>query len=33
VCASFVCNIFLSGLQLYGAIASGSLSLLTTMAD
>lgn len=28
VYSSFVCNIFLSGLQLYGAIASGSLSLL-----
>ncbi|KAH8422285.1 cation diffusion facilitator family transporter [Aspergillus melleus] len=33
VYGSFVCNIFLSGLQLYGAIASGSLSLFTTMAD
>lgn len=33
VYSSFVCNIFLSGLQLYGAIASGSLSLFTTMAD
>jgi len=30
---SFVCNILLAGLQLYGAIASGSLSLFTTMAD
>jgi cation diffusion facilitator family transporter len=30
---SFVCNIFLSGLQLYGAVSSGSLSLFTTMAD
>ncbi|KAF9893933.1 hypothetical protein FE257_008904 [Aspergillus nanangensis] len=33
VWGSFGCNIFLSGLQLYGAIASGSLSLFTTMAD
>lgn len=33
VYSSFICNIFLSGLQLYGAIASGSLSLFTTMAD
>ncbi|KAK4991058.1 hypothetical protein LTR28_001400, partial [Elasticomyces elasticus] len=30
---SFVANVFLAGLQLYGAIASGSLSLFTTMAD
>ena len=30
---SFVCNIFLSGLRLYGTIASGSLSLFATMAD
>lgn len=33
VWGSFIANIFLSGLQLYGAIASGSLSLFTTMAD
>ena len=33
VYGSFVCNIILSGLQLYGAVASGSLSLFTTMAD
>lgn len=30
---SLIANIFLSGLQLYGAVSSGSLSLLTTMAD
>lgn len=30
---SLIANIVLSGLQLYGAIASGSLSLFTTMAD
>ncbi|GAB7354980.1 hypothetical protein MBLNU459_g5592t1 [Dothideomycetes sp. NU459] len=30
---SFAANIMLAGLQLYGAIASGSLSLFTTMAD
>lgn len=30
---SFAANILLAGLQLYGAIASGSLSLFTTMAD
>lgn len=30
---SLVANILLSGLQLYGAISSGSLSLFTTMAD
>ncbi|KAK9321604.1 hypothetical protein V1517DRAFT_262004 [Lipomyces orientalis] len=30
---SFAANVILSGLQLYGAIASGSLSLFTTMAD
>lgn len=30
---SFVANVILAGLQLYGAIASGSLSLFTTMAD
>lgn len=30
---SLVANIFLSGLQLYGAVSSSSLSLFTTMAD
>lgn len=30
---SFAANVVLAGLQLYGAIASGSLSLFTTMAD
>ncbi|KAI1462471.1 hypothetical protein F4805DRAFT_464662 [Annulohypoxylon moriforme] len=30
---SFVANVLLSVLQMYGAISSGSLSLLTTMAD
>jgi len=30
---SFAANLILAGLQLYGAIASGSLSLFTTMAD
>lgn len=30
---SFAANVILAGLQLYGAIASGSLSLFTTMAD
>lgn len=30
---SLVANIFLSGLQLYGSVSSGSLSLFTTMAD
>ena len=30
---SFVANIILAGLQLYGAVSSGSLSLFTTMAD
>ncbi|XDG01919.1 hypothetical protein ABKA04_001534 [Annulohypoxylon sp. FPYF3050] len=30
---SFVANVLLSILQMYGAISSGSLSLLTTMAD
>lgn len=30
---SFVANILLAALQLYGAISSGSLSLFTTMAD
>ena len=33
VYGSFVANVVLAALQLYGAIASGSLSLLTTMAD
>ncbi|KAK2629030.1 hypothetical protein QTJ16_002133 [Diplocarpon rosae] len=33
VYGSFIANIFLAGLQLYGAITSGSLSLITTMAD
>ncbi|EGE85975.1 hypothetical protein RJZ56_007350 [Blastomyces dermatitidis] len=33
VYGSFVANVILSILQLYGAIASGSLSLFTTMAD
>jgi cation diffusion facilitator family transporter len=33
VYGSFVANVILAGLQLYGAIASGSLSLITTMAD
>jgi cation diffusion facilitator family transporter len=33
VYGSFVANVVLSGLQLYGAISSGSLSLFTTMAD
>ena len=33
VYGSFGANIFLSGLQLYGAVSSGSLSLFTTMAD
>ncbi|KAI9668504.1 MAG: hypothetical protein M1829_005321 [Trizodia sp. TS-e1964] len=31
--SSFVANLILAGLQLYGAISSGSLSLFTTMAD
>lgn len=31
--ASFACNILLAVLQIYGAVASGSLSLFTTMAD
>ncbi|TPX71924.1 hypothetical protein SpCBS45565_g00920 [Spizellomyces sp. 'palustris'] len=30
---SFVANVFLSGLQLYAAISSGSMSLFATMAD
>lgn len=33
VYGSFAANVCLSGLQLYGAISSGSLSLFTTMAD
>lgn len=33
VYGSFVANVILSGLQLYGAISSGSLSLFTTMVD
>ena len=33
VYGSFAANIVLAGLQLYGAISSGSLSLFTTMAD
>lgn len=33
VYGSFVANLMLAGLQLYGAISSGSLSLITTMAD
>lgn len=33
VWGSFIANVILAGLQLYGAIASGSLSLFTTMAD
>lgn len=33
VYGSFVANIFLAALQLYGAVSSGSLSLFTTMAD
>jgi cation diffusion facilitator family transporter len=33
VYGSFAANIMLAGLQLYGAISSGSLSLFTTMAD
>ncbi|KAI5227542.1 cation diffusion facilitator 1 [Aureobasidium subglaciale] len=33
VYGSFAANILLAGLQLYGAISSGSLSLFTTMAD
>jgi cation diffusion facilitator family transporter len=33
VYGSFVANILLAGLQLYGAITSSSLSLFTTMAD
>ncbi|KAF4624977.1 hypothetical protein G7Y89_g13193 [Cudoniella acicularis] len=33
VYGSFIANVALAGLQLYGAISSGSLSLFTTMAD
>lgn len=33
VYGSFIANIILAALQVYGAIASGSLSLFTTMAD
>jgi hypothetical protein len=33
VYGSFAANIMLAGLQLYGAVSSGSLSLFTTMAD
>ena len=33
VIGSFAANLFLAGLQLYGAVSSGSLSLFTTMAD
>jgi cation diffusion facilitator family transporter len=33
VYGSFVANVLLAALQLYGAISSGSLSLFTTMAD
>ncbi|KAF3055985.1 Metal tolerance protein 3 [Daldinia childiae] len=33
VMGSFVANVFLAGLQIYGAVSSGSLSLFTTMAD
>lgn len=33
VYGSFAANIILAGLQLYGAVTSGSLSLITTMAD
>lgn len=33
VYGSLIANVVLSGLQLYGAISSGSLSLFTTMAD
>jgi cation diffusion facilitator family transporter len=33
VYGSFIANILLAALQLYGAISSGSLSLFTTMAD
>jgi cation diffusion facilitator family transporter len=33
VYGSFAANILLAGLQIYGAVSSGSLSLFTTMAD
>lgn len=33
VYGSFIANIVLAGLQIYGAVSSGSLSLFTTMAD
>ena len=33
VMGSFAANLVLAGLQLYGAVSSGSLSLFTTMAD
>ncbi|OAA64531.1 cation efflux family protein [Niveomyces insectorum RCEF 264] len=33
VYGSFVANLVLAGLQIYGAVSSGSLSLFTTMAD
>ncbi|CAK7230525.1 hypothetical protein SCUCBS95973_007603 [Sporothrix curviconia] len=33
VYGSFVANVILAGLQIYGAVSSGSLSLFTTMAD
>jgi cation diffusion facilitator family transporter len=33
VYGSFAANIMLAGLQIYGAVSSGSLSLFTTMAD
>lgn len=33
VYGSFVANLILAGLQIYGAVSSGSLSLFTTMAD
>ncbi|CAK7270454.1 hypothetical protein SEPCBS57363_004109 [Sporothrix epigloea] len=33
VYGSFVANLILAGLQVYGAVSSGSLSLFTTMAD
>jgi cation diffusion facilitator family transporter len=33
VYGSFIANLILAGLQIYGAISSGSLSLFTTMAD
>ncbi|EPE09752.1 cation diffusion facilitator 1 [Ophiostoma piceae UAMH 11346] len=33
VYGSFVANLVLAGLQVYGAVSSGSLSLFTTMAD